>query len=70
MDAGFGCRGESTAYILDVSRQRAPCLLLIVVSRQLQAVDCDVDGGIVMKEIAVGLCVARGLLSSLSRIPT
>jgi hypothetical protein len=40
------------------------------VSRQLQAVDCDVDGGIVMKEIAVGLCVARGLLSSLSRIPT
>jgi hypothetical protein len=40
------------------------------VSRQLQAVDCDVDGGIVMKEIAVGLCVARGLLSSLSRILT
>jgi hypothetical protein len=37
------------------------------VSRQLQAVDCDVDGGIVMKEIAVSLCVARGLLSSLSR---
>jgi hypothetical protein len=37
------------------------------VSRQLQAVDCDVDGGIVMREIAVGLCVARGLLSSLSR---
>jgi hypothetical protein len=26
----------------------------ITVSRQLQAVDCDVDGGIVMKEIAVG----------------
>jgi hypothetical protein len=43
---------------------------LVDVSRQLQAVDCDVDGGIVMKEIAVGLCVARGLLSSLSRIPT
>jgi hypothetical protein len=40
---------------------------LLSVSRQLQAVDCDVDGGIVMREIAVGLCVARGLLSSLSR---
>jgi hypothetical protein len=39
----------------------------VIVSRQLQAVDCDVDGGIVMREIAVGLCVARGLLSSLSR---
>jgi hypothetical protein len=38
-----------------------------IVSRQLQAVDCDVDGRIVMREIAVGLCVARGLLSSLSR---
>jgi hypothetical protein len=37
------------------------------VSRQLQAVDYDVDGGIVIREIAVGLCVARGLLSSLSR---
>jgi hypothetical protein len=36
------------------------------VSRQLQAVDCDVDGGIIMREIAVGLCTARGLLSSLS----
>jgi hypothetical protein len=41
--------------------------IYMFVSRQLQAVDCDVDGGIVMKEIAVGLCVARGLLSSLSR---
>jgi hypothetical protein len=37
------------------------------VSRQLQAVDCDVDGGIVMREIAGGLCVARGLQSLLSR---
>jgi predicted ATP-dependent serine protease len=42
-------------------------LRFIHVSRQLQAVDYDVDGGIVMKEIAVGLCLARGLLSSLSR---
>jgi hypothetical protein len=40
------------------------------VSRQLQAVNYDVDGGIIMKEIAVGLCVVRGLLSSLSGIPT
>jgi hypothetical protein len=38
-----------------------------IVSRQLQAVDCDEGGGIVMREIAVGLCAARGLLSLLSR---
>ena len=38
-----------------------------VVSRQLQAVDCDVDGGIVMREIVVGLCAAGGFLSLLSR---
>jgi hypothetical protein len=51
-----------TLHVVSVLHQG--CFL---VSRQLQAVDCDVDGGIVMKEIAVGLCVARGLLSSLSR---
>jgi hypothetical protein len=39
----------------------------IIVSRQLQAVDCDEAGGIVMREIAVGLCAAGGLLSLLSR---
>jgi hypothetical protein len=35
--------------------------------RKLSAVDCDRNGGIVMREIAVRLCVARGLLPLLSR---
>jgi hypothetical protein len=42
-------------------------VVLIVVSRQLQAIDCDVDGGMVTREIAGGLCIVRALLSLLSR---
>jgi hypothetical protein len=44
-----------------------PYVYITTVSRQLQAVDCDEDDGIVMREIAVGLRAARGLLSLLSR---
>jgi hypothetical protein len=40
------------------------------VSRQLQAVDCDEDGGIVMREIAVGLCAAGGCCPYYLGIPT
>jgi hypothetical protein len=47
--------------------QHIPDHNVLAVSRQLQAVDCDEDDGIVMREIAVGLCAAGGLLSLLSR---
>jgi hypothetical protein len=41
-----------------------------IVSRQLRAVDCDEDGGIVMREIAIGLCAAGGCCPYYLGIPT